>query len=114
MNKKRLLICITSIVSIFIIGSIILYIIQKNDYSNYMLIKTEESYYKVNKYLKSKKIDNNEFIEANNKIYSITDCFESYIDHDKNEVLNRILSNYESFNYILHAEVLAYQDAELN
>ena len=55
MNKKRLLICITAIVSIFIIGSIIVYILQKNDYSNYILIKTDESYYKINKYLKSKK-----------------------------------------------------------
>lgn len=107
MNKKRLLICITLIVSIFIIGSIILYILQKNDYSNYMLIKTEESYYKVNKYLKSKGIDKNEFIDANNKIYSITDCFESYIDRDKNEVLNRI--NQEKCNTFLES----HQDSEL-
>ena len=107
MNKKRLLICITAIVSIFIIGSIIVYILQKNDYSNYILIKTDESYYKINKYLKSKKIDNNEFIEANNKIYSITDCFESYIDRDKNEVLNKI--NQEKCNIFLES----HQDSEL-
>ncbi len=99
MNKKRLLICITAIVSIFIIGSIILYILQKNDYSNYMFIKTEESYYKVNKFGKSKKIDSNKFAEANNKIYSITNCFESYIDRDRNEVLNKI--NQENCNLFL-------------
>ena len=96
MNKKQLFICITTIVSIFIIGSIIFYSFQKNEYNNYMLIKTEESCYKVNKYRKSKKIDNNEFAQANNKIYSITNCFESYIDRDKNEVLNKI--NQENCN----------------
>ena len=47
---------------ICIIGGIIFYILQKSDYSNYMLIKTEESCYKVNKYGKSKKIDSNEFV----------------------------------------------------
>ena len=90
MNKKLLFICIIILISICIIGGIIFYILQKNDYSNYMLIKAEESCYKANKYGKSKKIDNNEFFEANNKIYSITNCFESYIARDRNEVLNRI------------------------
>ena len=56
MNKKQLFICITILVSIFAIGSIILYILQKNDFSNYMIIKTQESCYKVNTYVKSKKI----------------------------------------------------------
>ena len=79
MNKKQLFICITILVSIFAIGSIILYILQKNDFSKYMIIKTQESCYKVNAYGKSKKIDNNEFAQVNNKVYSITNCFESYI-----------------------------------
>ena len=99
MNKKLLFICTIILISICIIGGIIFYILQKNDYSNYMLIKTEESCYKVNKYGKSKKIDSNEFVEANNKIYSITNCFESYIDRDKNEVLNII--NQENCNIFL-------------
>lgn len=99
MNKKRLFICITTLVSIFIICSIIFYILQKNDFSNYILIKAEKSCYKVNKYGNSKKIDNNEFVETNNKIYSITNCFESYIDHEKNEVLNKI--NQENCNIFL-------------
>ena len=107
MNKKLLYICIIILASIIIIGGVIFYILQKNDYSNYMLIKTEKSYYKVNKYLKSRKIDNNGFIEANNKIYSITDCFESYIDRDKNEVLNKI--NKEKCNIFLESN----QDSEL-
>ena len=55
MNKKQLFICIATIVSILIIGSIIVYILQKNDFSNYILIKTEDSCYKVSKYGKSKK-----------------------------------------------------------
>lgn len=99
MNKKLLFICTIILISICIIGGIIFYNLQKNDYSNYMLIKTEESCYKVNKYGKSKKIDSNEFVEANNKIYSITNCFESYIDRDKNEVLNII--NQENCNIFL-------------
>ena len=94
MNKKLLYICIIILVSIIIIGGTIFYILQKNDYSKYMLIKAEESCYKVNKYGKSKKIDNNKFIEANNKIYSIINCFESYIDRDRNEVLNKINQEY--------------------
>ncbi|MBQ9659135.1 MAG: hypothetical protein IJV31_10310 [Clostridia bacterium] len=60
MNTKQLFICITTLVSIFIIGSIIFYILPKNDFSNYILIKAEKSCYKVNKYGNSKKIDNNE------------------------------------------------------
>ena len=107
MNKKRLFICITTLVSIFIICSIIFYILQKNDFSNYILIKAEKSCYKVNKYGNSKKIDNNEFVETNNKIYSITNCFESYIDHEKNEVLNKI--NQENCNIFLES----HQDFEL-
>lgn len=107
MNKKQLFICIATIVSILIIGSIIFYILQKNDFSNYILIKTEDSCYKVNKYGKSKKIDNNEFVEVNNKIYSITNCFESYIDRDKNKVLNKI--NQENCNMFLES----HQDSEL-
>ncbi|MBR3003001.1 MAG: hypothetical protein IKF38_05550 [Clostridia bacterium] len=99
MNKKLLFICTIILISICIIGGIIFYILQKNDYSNYMLIKTEESCYKVNKYGKSKKIDSNEFAQVNNKIYSITNCFESYIDRDKNEVLNII--NQENCNIFL-------------
>lgn len=99
MNKKQLFICIIILVSIFVIGSIIFYILQKNDFSNYMIIKTQESCYKVNAYGKAKKIDSNEFAEANNKIYSITNCFESYIDRDKNEVLNKI--NQENCNLFL-------------
>lgn len=99
MNKKLLFICKILLVSIVIIGGIIFYILQKNNYSNYMLIKVEKSCYKVNKYGKSKRIDNNEFVETNNKIYSITNCFESYIDRDKNEVLNRI--NQENCNIFL-------------
>ncbi len=107
MNKKQLFICITILVSIFAIGSIILYILQKNDFSNYMIIKTQESCYKVNTYGKSKKIDNNEFAQVNNKVYSITNCFESYINHDKNEVLNKI--NQENFNIFIESN----QDSEL-
>ena len=99
MNKKILFIGIIIIISIFIISSIILHFIQKNDYSNYMLIKAEESCYKVNKFGKSKKIDSNKFAEANNKLYSITNCFESYIDRDRNEVLNKI--NQENCNIFL-------------
>mgnify|MGYP006916263309 CR=1 FL=1 len=99
MKKKFLLIFIITIFSIFIIGYISFNLLQKSDYSNYMLIKTEESCYKVNKYGKSKKIDSNEFVEANNKIYSITNCFESYIDRDKNEVLNII--NQENCNIFI-------------
>lgn len=107
MNKKILFICIITLVSIFIICSIIFYILQKNDYSNYMIIKTEEFCYKVNTYGKSKKIDNNEFIEANNKVYSIANCFESYIDCDRNEVLNKI--NQENCDSFLKGN----QDSEL-
>ena len=107
MNKKQLFICITILVSIFAIGSIILYILQKNDFSNYMIIKTQESCYKVNAYKKSKKIDNNEFAQVNNKVYSITNCFESYINRDKNEVLNKI--NQENFNIFIESN----QDSEL-
>lgn len=86
MNKKLLLIFIMVIFSILIIS----FFLQKNNYSDYILVKTEKNYYKVNKYGNSKEINNNEFLEANNKIYSITNCFESYIDRDKNEVLNII------------------------
>ena len=107
MNKKQLFICIATIVSILIIGSIIVYILQKNDFSNYILIKTEDSCYKVSKYGKSKKIDNNEFVEANNKVYSIANCFESYIDCDRNEVLNKI--NQENCDNFLKGN----QDSEL-
>ena len=107
MNKKQLFICITILESIFAIGSIILYILQKNDFSNYMIIKTHESCYKVNAYGKSKKIDNNEFAQVNNKVYSITNCFESYINRDKNEVLNKI--NQENFNIFIESN----QDSEL-
>ena len=107
MNKKQLFICIATIVSILIIGSIIFYILQKNDFSNYILIKTEDSCYKVNKYGKLKKIDNNEFAQVNNKVYSITNFFESYIDRDKNEVLNKI--NQENFNIFIESN----QDSEL-
>ena len=107
MNKKILFICIITLVSIFIICSIIFYILQKNDYSNYMIIKTEEFCYKVNTYGKSKKIDNNEFAQVNNKVYSITNCFESYINRDKNEVLNKI--NQENFNIFIESN----QDSEL-
>lgn len=99
MNKKPLFICIITLVSIFFIGSIIFYILPKNDFSNYMLIKAQESCYKVNTYGKSKKIDNNEFIEVNNKVYSIANCFESYIDRDRNEVLNKI--NQENCNIFI-------------
>lgn len=88
MNKKLLFIFI--IIIIFIIGTITFIFLQKNDYSNCMLIKAEKTYYKVNKYGNSKKIENDEFVETNNKIYSITNCFESYIDRNKNEVLNKI------------------------
>ena len=94
MNKKQLFICIATILSILIIGSIIFYILQKNDYSNNIIVKTEKSCYKVNKYGNSKKIDYTEFVETNNRIYSITNCFESYIDRDRNEVLNRINQEY--------------------
>ena len=87
MTKKTLFICIATLIFIFIISSIIFYILQKNDYSNNMIIKTEQSYYRVNKYGNSKEISNNEFIETNNKIYSITNCFESYIDHNKHYLL---------------------------
>ena len=107
MNKKQLFICITILVSIFAIGSIILYILQKNYFSNRMLIKVQESCYKVNAYGKSKKIDNNEFAQVNNKVYSITNCFESYINRDKNEVLNKI--NQENFNIFIESN----QDSEL-
>ena len=99
MNKKILFIGIIIIISIFIISSIILHFIQENDYSNYMLIKAEESCYKVNKFGKSKKIDSNKFAQVNNKLYSITNCFESYIDRDRNEVLNKI--NQENCNIFL-------------
>ena len=107
MNKKQLFVCIITLVFIFVIGSIIFYILQKNDYSNYMLIKAEESCYKVNKFGKSKKIDSNEFAKVNNKVYSITNCFESYINRDKNEVLNKI--NQENFNIFIESN----QDSEL-
>ena len=107
MNKKLLFIGIIIIISIFIINIIIFHILQKNDYSNNMIIKTEKSCYKINKYGNSKMIDNNEFVETNNKIYSITNCFESYIDHDKNEVLNKI--NQEKCNKFLEN----HQNSEL-
>ena len=107
MSKKMLFICITTLVSIFVIGSVILFILQKNDYSNYMIIKTEESCYKVNKYGNSKKINSNEFFETNNKVYSIANCFESYIDRDKNVVLNKI--NQENCNIFIES----HKDSEL-
>lgn len=97
MNKKFLFIFI--IIIIFIIGTITFIFLQKNDYSNCMLIKAEKTYYKVNKYGNSKKIENDEFVETNNKIYSITNCFESYIDRNKNEVLNKI--NQENCNIFI-------------
>lgn len=53
MNKKFLFIFI--IIIIFIIGTITFIFLQKNDYSNCMLIKAEKTYYKVNKYGNSKK-----------------------------------------------------------
>lgn len=97
MNKKLLFIFIISI--IFIIGTITFIFLQKNDYSNCMFIKAEKTCYKVNKYGNSKKIENDEFVETNNKIYSITNCFESYIDRNKNEVLNKI--NQENCNIFI-------------
>lgn len=93
---------------IIIIGGIAFNFLQKNNSSNYMTIKTEKAYYKVNKYGKFKKIDNNEFVEANNKIYSIADCFESYIDRDKNEVINKI--NQKNCNIFLES----HKDSELS
>lgn len=97
MDKKLLFIFIISI--IFIIWTITFIFLQKNDYSNCMLIKAEKTCYKVNKYGNSKKIENDEFVETNNKIYSITNCFESYIDRNKNEVLNKI--NQENCNIFI-------------
>ncbi len=85
MNKRILFIFMAIILLIFT------YIfLQKNNYSSYLLIKAEEYCYKLNKYGNSKEINYNEFIKTNNNIYSIANCFESYIDHDKNEVLNKI------------------------
>ncbi len=97
MDKKLLFIFIISI--IFIIGTITFIFLQENDYSNSMFIKAEKTCYKVNKYGNSKKIENDEFVETNNKIYSITNCFESYIDRNKNEVLNKI--NQENCNIFI-------------
>lgn len=37
----------------------------------------------------------------NNKIYFVTSCFESYIDHDKNEVLNKV--NEENCNNFIES-----------
>ncbi len=101
MNKKILLICVIILVNISIIIGCFFYFLSLNDYNRCILIKTESSYYKVNKYGNFKKIDNNEFIETNNRIYNITECFESYIDRDKNEVLNRI--NQEKCNEFLNS-----------
>ena len=56
MNKKLLFICTIILISICIIDGIIFYILPKNDFGNYMLIKTEKSCYKVNQYGKYKKI----------------------------------------------------------
>ena len=97
MDKKLLFIFIISI--IFIIGTITFIFLQENDYSNSMFIKAEKTCYKVNKYGNSKKIENDEFVETNNRIYSITNCFESYIDRNKNEVLNKI--NQENCNIFI-------------
>ena len=57
--------------------------------------------------MKIKKIDHNKFVQVNNKVYSITNCFESYINRDKNEVLNKI--NQENCNMFLES----HQDQEL-
>lgn len=99
MNKKGLVIYVMVVWFTFIIGFITYILLSINDYSNYMLVKTEQCCYKLNKSKKSKKADYNQFAHTNNKIYSISNCFESYIDRDKNEVLNKI--NQENYNLFL-------------
>lgn len=94
MNKRIIFFII--IILIIVISILIYDPKHRNNYSKYLLIKTEKYYYKLNIYGYSKKVDNIEFTEDSNKNYLITDCFESYIDRDKNEVLNKI--NNENYN----------------
>lgn len=90
-NKKKMYITfsITISISLFTIGYTTIY---KNDFSNSIYVITKEKsgnailYYEVNDRRNTRKVDK---FECNNEIIYLKGCFNSYLDHKKNKVLNK-------------------------
>jgi len=66
---------------------------KKNDYDNSIFVVTKDErndlirYYEINSYGYERNVDNFEY--DNNELLYFNNCFESYIDRNKNKVLNK-------------------------
>lgn len=85
---KILIVIFVIVISLIIIYSLYRYMLYKNDYSISIYVMTDKGYYEINDRNNARKVSRFDSDEV--KIYNLNNCTKSYIDQEKNEVLNEL------------------------